>query len=813
MSYGNIYYDRRKSKIYWSEYVEGRKKERSKDWVPDFWLQTPDHSDFTSEKGNHLKRIVAETWGERNELIKRYKVNSEIENSVEVCGSDLSPEVKFILETWPQDLTETPAVWTMFVDIECESEFGFPEAEEAKERINLITVYSSKNEKYTSFALRTDYSCDIKFEQTNREYRFCDSEEEMLINFIEFLDEERYEIFSGWHSGGFDIPYLINRTLRILDNVDLDRYNFILTDSETKKEERKLVDEGSKLWTELTEEIGQYSKEIKEIRKTLKWTKRFSPYRIVEKKIKMVKDRFTKELKPSMVYKIEGVTDYDYLELDRQFRQGKRDSYKLDNVAKDELGDEKLPYEGSIKDFYHNDWKKFVEYNIQDVKLVVDLNKKLNYIPQAIALSYKCHCQFEDNFGTVQKVESAIYNFLYKEKIILSDHGIRHASNEKISGAYVTPAGSLRRGFHHWIIDYDATSLYPSLMRGINISYDTKIGNIKASKNIFIVDDDENISVLFVNGGIKKMKAGQLKQLIKEQGYHVASNNVIFENIDRKKGVLVKILDMWFAQRKADKKIHDQYRKEAITIFDNCVEVENGHEVYDNDKTKKLSAEDYEKYTETMRLSGIHYNLQWACKILLNSVYGCLASSFFRYYDKDLGWAVTSSGQTVIKNTGKRLNDFFNDDIFKKKIIRENFKINNEIQKTETLLYQDTDSCIYSTTIRTNNGVFCIGDLFLMYKNKTGSNHLSQYGHEIVDVSDENLTCLTIDEKTNMAVHGTVKKLIRHKVTKKKWQITIGRKKVVVTEDHCVVVKRDGKLLRIKPSEINKNTDKIITIF
>jgi len=673
--YGDVYYDRRKSTIRWSSYDENsNRKEYSEKWVPDFFIESNNSSEYKNQKNKPLKRIVANTFAERQRKIKEYKELDEI-----VYGSDLSPETKFILEKWPQTLNFTPKINTIFIDIETECENGFPIPELADERVNVVTVYSNVTDKFYTWGLNAEYSCPLTFDDPNIIYNACDTEEELLEGVVKFFENNHHDIISGWNNSGFDIPYLFNRIVRILDQVDLTEYNRLIRLIKVTKDKTL---------------CEQYTKELKTLTKDLYWVSKLSPYQSVEKKMSMVKDQFTKEMKPIMTYAINGITDYDYMLLDQRFRMGKRDSYKLDAVAFAELGENKLQFEGSIKDFYRNDWKRFVEYNIQDVRLLTKLEQELNYINQAIALSYRCHCLFKDNYGTVKKIESAIYNFLIQDNIIMDD-GEKPEMEEPIPGAYVTPKDILRRGLHKWIIDLDVSSLYPSLMRGINISYDTKIGIINAPQQIFKIQD-EGTEVEFKNGKSEVFTVKEVKQFIKDNNYHVSSNNVIFENIDKKKGVLVKMLDMWYADRKKFQKEHSAFRQKAIELFNNCDDNTGTFQLKEMGVIKKVDGKTFQLYNEWMRNSNIFYNLQWSCKILLNSVYGCLASGFFRYHDRDVASAVTLSGRTIVKNNGEMINNYFNDAIFKSGVVKKNFKINEDITDHQVLLYQDTDS-IYLT--------------------------------------------------------------------------------------------------------------------
>ena len=50
---------------------------------------------------------------------------------------------------------------------------------------------------------------------------------------------------------------------------------------------------------------------------------------------------------------------------------------------------------------------------------------------------------------------------------------------------------------------------------------------------------------------------------------------------------------------------------------------------------------------------------------------------------------------------------------------------------------------------------------------------------------------------------------MKHKVKKKLYKIKVNGKEIICTEDHSVIIKRNGKFLDIKPKDI-KVGDKII---
>lgn len=793
--YGSLFYNRKSSKINWTEYDEHDKRHKfSLKWVPNFYIESREETKYKSLDGLYLKPIKTTTWSKRRELLKEYKDSGQ-----RVFGSDLPAEDLYILEKWKETITVVPEVHFAFIDIETEVSNGFPYPDQALERVNLITVYSNRKKKFVVFGLEHDYV-------NTREdvvYLKCETEELLLQRYVKYIEGLGIDILSGWNSSGFDVPYLFNRILKVLDGVDLELFNKYLN----YKDRADAPKDDRDKWAEENQKLN--------------WIKRLSPYKHIEKKRTKSKDRFTKELVDSMGYNIHGLTDYDYLLLYQQFQMGQKESYKLDYIGELELGERKLDYDGTFKDFYTKDWQTFVDYNIQDVNLLVKLDHKLNYITQAITLSYKCHCQFKENLSTVMKMEVAIYNFLEQRGIIMEDDwNADERHSESFPGAYVKDPIP---GMYEYILDFDIASLYPSLMRGINISPDVKKFTIYNETPVFDLDPKEIVSIKWqdyweghnrINGKEEELTASEVVDIIKKNRYSISSANVVFEDQSKQKGILVEILDMWYADRKKFKKSMNECKTSSVQllknapsdVFEGSVVIDT---VIDDEKvTKYLTVEENERYEEFLRLYGVYHNLQWACKILLNSLYGTISTKFCRFYDIDLARSVTMSGQTVIKTNGNMMNDYFAEDIYNNKAIRKKYNINDEFKVGEVLKYIDTDSTEKNAMIRTNKGAFKIETLFEMFESKK---HYSQKGHEIVYPRSKDLKCLTYNETFKKVELGGVKKIVRHKVTKGKWKISGGGKEVIVTEDHSCMVLREGILIEIKPRDIKK-TDKLIVL-
>lgn len=120
-------------------------------------------------------------------------------------------------------------------------------------------------------------------------------------------------------------------------------------------------------------------------------------------------------------------------------------------------------------------------------------------------------------------------------------------------------------------------------------------------------------------------------------------------------------------------------------------------------------------------------------------------------------------------------------------------------------IYCDTDSIDYQTVIQTENERLTIEEWY--NKNiKNGSAGETMKGHESVLTSDK---ILNFD---NGLYYADVKRIIRHKVSKAKWKLkTKSGKEIIITNDHSMIVFRNGEKLEVKPSDILK-TDKILVL-
>lgn len=207
-----------------------------------------------------------------------------------------------------------------------------------------------------------------------------------------------------------------------------------------------------------------------------------------------------------------------------------------------------------------------------------------------------------------------------------------------------------------------------------------------------------------------------------------------------------------------------------------------------------------------------YYNEEQSIKLVLNSIYGALGNQHFVFFNPYIAEAVTSQGKEIILYSERMLNTYFREYWFKDYKLHEKLGVKNvkKIQGT-VVVYSDTDSIFSESKIRTNLGEYTIQDFFNYIETNIKKYNTDIKGNEIIDLKSCGFTVKNY--KNEQIVDSPIKKLIRHKVNKQKWKIkTKTGKEILVTNDHSIIVFRDGKQLSIKPCEINLKTDKILTI-
>ena len=323
---------------------------------------------------------------------------------------------------------------------------------------------------------------------------------------------------------------------------------------------------------------------------------------------KIVKEESTRMMgREQQKYNIFGVSILDYLDLYRKFTYTNQESYRLDYIAEVELGVGKSenPHE-TFRDWYTNDYQSFVDYNINDVELVDALEDKMKLIELALTMAYEAKTNYNDVYSQVRMWDVTIYNFL-KEKHIVVPMRKSVDGGEKYEGAYVKDP---QTGLHNWVMSFDLNSLYPHLIMQYNISPETM--------------------AIEANGEVSVDKMLEKSVEIIDDGYTVTPNGARFRKDFQ--GFLPQLMEKLYEDRVKFKKWSLEAKQR-----------------YENNRDKKYLNE-ISKYN----------NIQMARKIALNSAYGAIGNQYFRYYDRRMATAVTTSGQLSIRWIENKVNAYLN---------------------------------------------------------------------------------------------------------------------------------------------------------
>jgi DNA polymerase elongation subunit (family B) len=335
------------------------------------------------------------------------------------------------------------------------------------------------------------------------------------------------------------------------------------------------------------------------------------------------------------------------LKLYKNFTYSELPNYRLDTVAKLELGRGKVEYEGDLDVLFTQDIHKFAFYNMTDTDLVYELDEKLQFINLARTICHKGHVPYEDVYYASKYLDGAAIVDLKRNGYVAPNKQFRFIEEETaadvLAGAYVMAPVP---GLYKWIYDLDLTSLYPSIIMSLNISPETKIGVIANWDETCLLKTDP-VSVQIGNKTIT-----DVKQWLTDNKYTVASNGTVYRTDI--KGFLPTILAKWFDERVEFKDKRDEY---------------------------EVGSDDY-KFYDAMQLTQ---------KVLLNSFYGVLGLKTFRFHDLDNAGAITATGQSIIKFSAKVINNHY-----QKEIGHSNF-INASGQQAEFAFYTDTDSTFVSS--------------------------------------------------------------------------------------------------------------------
>lgn len=458
----------------------------------------------------------------------------------------------------------------------------------------------------------------------NKQVITCYSEKDLIHKFLKKWKELDPTIVIGWNSDFFDIPYLYYRIRNVFG-----------------------------------EETANLLSPIKKI--SISLTNFDNPITI------------------------GGVSSLDFMRLTKKYITKEEPSYKLHDIGIKYADIGKIEYEGNLDQLLASDPEKYIDYNIRDVEIIYELEKKLQFIQLTILISHLCHTPYESIYFNTVLNEGAILTYLKRKNIVthnkpttyntdikdlnVGDY-IKHQRNTptvegeiiKINGDFADvkiKGGEIRvrelktihkkesyaggflldpkPGIYKWLSDYDYASLYPSIIRSLNLGIETLIGRIVIpdptrniwwglsdlkNKNPDEVVEFEILDKETYTFKLTEITIGKLIKTIESKKWAISANGVCFRT--DKRSIVATILGDWFAMRK-------EYKRKMEVAFSEG----------------------------NMDLYGLYDRQQHSFKILLNAVYGAFAVNSWRYTDgyKILSSAITCTGQRLTCETIKYSNE------------------------------------------------------------------------------------------------------------------------------------------------------------
>lgn len=275
-------------------------------------------------------------------------------------------------------------------------------------------------------------------------------------------------------------------------------------------------------------------------------------------------------------------------------------SGSLDEAASMELDDAKIPHpDKGFYELYSENTRKFLNYNAKDTYLTVQVNEAANVIAFKTALRDAIGLDYEDTSHNKDYISMMVRRKL-REKGYVGPAADPPEEDEDYDGAYVFPAFN---GVKSNIVGIDLASLYPNTLWMLNASPETKVDPLKVEER------DDGLYAL-----IEVADDGQAEWVPVAR-----SSNDVYFRLDED-GIFRELVD------------------EALSLKEHAGEMKTDD---------SLSAEERAEWAE-------EYSVR---KTIVNSIYGVLGWERFFLYDKDIAAAVTLTGQEVIKETARFVDD------------------------------------------------------------------------------------------------------------------------------------------------------------
>ena len=499
-NYVSVYHDRRSDKLkVWEKDSEThRTVMREVDPNYYFYIQDPE-GEYKGIDGKQLKKLQFKDKWEFKEACNIYSKKYE---------SDIPPADKFLLDNYFGIKAPKLNIGLLDIEVNYDPTIGYSTIADPYAEVNALTLYVSmadgRNGYITLVIPPPGWDGEIP-NDINSNVVLCKNESELLTIFLDAIQD--LDVLSGWNSEFFDIPYLVKRVEMVLGKRQAAKFSF----------------------------VGAPAPEFKEVEK-------FGELEII--------------------CNIFGRIHLDYLKLFKNFTYSSYPSYSLANIAATELDIPKLEYEGSLASLYVDDFLMFIRYNIRDVEIIVELNKKFKFIELANTMVHENVTHFSSIFGSVQLIDTGVIAIMHN-KMNLIVHDKVHKPGTNVEGAIVmTPVV----GFHKYIGSVDLNSLYPSTYRMLNLSIEKIVGQFveeEAAWRAIYEKSDCFLTFEYETGEVEERRATEWRELFIKNKWAISAFGTVLDQ-GNGQGVIPFVLELWYAERKHKQKLKKQYAKEAI---------------------------------------------------------------------------------------------------------------------------------------------------------------------------------------------------------------------------------------------------------
>lgn len=241
------------------------------------------------------------------------------------------------------------------------------------------------------------------------------------------------------------------------------------------------------------------------------------------------------------------------------------------------------------------------------------------------------------------------------------------------------------------------------------------------------------------------------------------------------------------------------YRKDVTGILASISQtIFNDRKKYKNLMFKCKKEKNYE-------LASFYDMMQKVEKTKIVSIYGCCLEPHFHWFDFDNGSVITAVGRTAIQYMSKEMNQFLSVEF--PKTAKDHYpNFNNKITNKNKIIVIDTDSVGPDSMIKTN-----LGDVSIEYIFNNYSENVIENGNDNYIANVNNLFSQSFNTDLEMLEQKPIEYIKKHKVQKRLFKIKHENDSVIVTEDHSIIVDRQGIFMEVSPKDIVLG-DKIIKL-